>query len=698
MSGLNSQLRFNADGTPRRRYELDDAPAAKSVLGATIGLVLANAAFLVKNILFPSHTAQAMPALPETRPEIRPGAGEPSGVERFDGGLDAIAAGLDMNTQPASDPGRMPVRPVPARPSPPLAGNDAYDRIVNSSHFAGNDNHALYGAVPGHGVSLKGGDAIRVPASVGQAADNLDAPEIASAGNDPELPGEKGPGASVKPHTVPEPAKLDNSAPVVSRPVSLGNRLINQVLVIGLADLVANTFDADGDALSVADLTASSGTLTANAGGGWSFAPGPSETSVTFSYAISDGHTAVSTTASLALTPTTLDWTQQLAPQVSDARVGSTQPLTEVRSDFTAPIAEKIMLASVAQPDAISGTEGDDLILGTGRDDIIHAGLGADIIAAGAGNDEVYGDGGDDTFVAASQDGDDQYDGGDGTDTLDLTALGSTAMTVDLDAGTVTAGQTGKDTVVNIENVTAGAGDDSIKGDANGNKLEGGAGNDHLEGLGGNDTLDGGAGSDFTSGGAGDDCIKATSDGADDDDHGGEGADTYDASATNTGSIIDLNEGCAYSSELGHDTLHEIENVKAGSGDDSIVANDDDNVFTGGAGDDTFVFHSTASISHGDKGHDKILDFEVGDKIDISDISKQFAHALEDVYQDDVMQEFVFIQNAGKFTKPGELKLIYDEEKDTTSLLGNIDYSEDAEFELEFQGHVTLTQNDFHYH
>ncbi len=75
-----------------------------------------------------------------------------------------------------------------------------------------------------------------------------------------------------------------------------------------------------------------------------------------------------------------------------------------------------------------------------------------------------------------------------------------------------------------------------------------------------------------------------------------------------------------------------------------------------------------------------------------------FAQALADVYQYGAMQEFVFIQNADKFSKPGELKLVYHKDGDATVLQGNIDFNDDAEFELEFKGSVTLTGEDFNHH
>ena len=56
-----------------------------------------------------------------------------------------------------------------------------------------------------------------------------------------------------------------------------------------------------------------------------------------------------------------------------------------------------------------------------------------------------------------------------------------------------------------------------------------------------------------------------------------------------------------------------IENIIAGSGDDTIVGNDADNVITGGAGADIFEFYAGF-------GSDTITDFVVGtDKLKIKD-------------------------------------------------------------------------------
>ena len=116
-----------------------------------------------------------------------------------------------------------------------------------------------------------------------------------------------------------------NDAPVTS-PVTLtaiaedsGPRLITQ------AELLANASDVDGPALTAVNLAISSGKgqLVSNPGGTWTYNPAANDdTSVTFSYAVSDGIAApVATTASLDITP------------VNDAPVTSPVTLTAIAED-----------------------------------------------------------------------------------------------------------------------------------------------------------------------------------------------------------------------------------------------------------------------------------------------------------------------------------------------------------------------------
>ena len=74
----------------------------------------------------------------------------------------------------------------------------------------------------------------------------------------------------------------------------------------------------------------------------------------------------------------------------------------------------------------------------------------------------------------------------------------------------------GRDTITGVENVTSGAGDDTLRGSSVSNKLIGNNGDDTLAGFGGDDTLGGGGGNDILKGGVGKDILL-----------GGAGADTF---------------------------------------------------------------------------------------------------------------------------------------------------------------------------
>ena len=853
MSQLNSQLRFNADGTPRRRYELDQAPEGRAALATTIGLVLASTVALVKNVMFPAHALEPAP-IPGYASADAVSAPIESGTAQSDSDIDPL------RTQTSSDDVAEVHAPVVRASLPefksvpvPTDGHAPAALHAASSHLASNDNKALYGAAPGRAVHLDASDAFRLFPNLSEGRGSRASTGGGGGGGgggdgDTLQVGQRVPahdGDDEDGGDGVDPTKPLNRAPVVTGQALLGNRFINQVLVIGLSDLLVNATDADADRLSVSNLTPSSGTIVANPDGGWSYMPDPaSDCGVTFTYTVSDGHASVAATATLLLDTAATGVATLTAASAHTALIGSSVPVTELRDDYVKAIAATILKSAAP----IIGTAGDDVITGTHGNDVIWAGSGDDVVDGGDGDDEIHGeagndaltggkgkdavsgDGGDDTFVATLNDGDDTYDGGDGEDTLDLTALWDNAapeaaavpaatataavpkpetaavpepvttvpkpatvaapepatttapepvtvaapepatvaapepvttapepatvavpepvtvaapepatvaapepvtvaapepatvaapepvtastpepvtaaahvlspdVHVDLEAGTADSELTGHDEISNIENVKTGKGDDTIIGNEHDNKLSSGAGDDFIDGKGGNDKLDGGAGSDIVKGGDGNDVIVATADAVADVYQGGQGSDTYDASKVTSAIIVDLEEGNVSGGDVGNDTISDIENVNGGGGGDTIIANDEVNIFTGGQGDDMFVFHTTASIGKGSGGHDKILDFAVGDKIDISDISKEFADKLDDMYKDHDIQKFVFISNADVFSKPGQLKVTYDEEANSTVISGNIDFDDDAEFELELVGKHQFSDTDFNHH
>ncbi|MGI9422980.1 MAG: calcium-binding protein, partial [Hyphomicrobiaceae bacterium] len=145
--------------------------------------------------------------------------------------------------------------------------------------------------------------------------------------------------------------------------------------------------------------------------------------------------------------------------------------------------------------DNVIGQDGDDVLLGGAGDDVILAGAGNDLVLGGQGMDYILaGEGddwiqsgadrdvvdagsGNDTIVASFGDGDDVYRGGDGEDTYDLAAITSDAL-IDLGLGVATSEQSGQDSITRIENVIAGAGDDTIVAGSAANVFSGGIGDD----------------------------------------------------------------------------------------------------------------------------------------------------------------------------------------------------------------------------
>ena len=193
----------------------------------------------------------------------------------------------------------------------------------------------------------------------------------------------------------------------------------------------------------------------------------------------------------------------------------------------------------------------------------------ANLLSGAGGNDVAIGNGGDDMIST-----------GDGADFINAGA--------------------GADTVV------AGAGDDMAYGHDGADTIFGGAGKD---------LIDAGNGDDTAFGGSEDDMFVAHTNDGSDSYHGDAGSDTLDMSAVMANIEVNLGTGLAGWAKTGtvSDQLYSIENVVTGSGNDTITASGAHNVIDTGAGHDKVVFHAAS-----DANGDTILNFEAGDKIDVS--------------------------------------------------------------------------------
>jgi Ca2+-binding RTX toxin-like protein len=208
-----------------------------------------------------------------------------------------------------------------------------------------------------------------------------------------------------------------------------------------------------------------------------------------------------------------------LRESVADARAGTAVgTVGDVNHDGLADI-----LVAAPQTNTYSGT--DYLIygmlptvsvtrIGGAANQSIYGGAQADVLSGLAGNDHLIGNGGDDRLIGGS--GTDVLDGGAGIDTADyasetgslgvfvninesyvLPAGFTPALTRDVGPGQALDSFGNVDTLVGIENVRTGGGNDVAIGSNSDNRIETGAGDDVLNGAGGGDTMLGGAGNDL---------------------------------------------------------------------------------------------------------------------------------------------------------------------------------------------------------
>ena len=124
--------------------------------------------------------------------------------------------------------------------------------------------------------------------------------------------------------------------------------------------------------------------------------------------------------------------------------------------------------------DIVVGGKGNDNLWGYSGNDKISGGSGNDILCGGKGNDKLIGGTGKDTALFSKK-----------------------SNVVDLSTTKKQNTGDGKDTLVEIENISSGGGNDKLYGSKGSNTLNGGNGNDLLIGGEGKDKLIGGEGKDI---------------------------------------------------------------------------------------------------------------------------------------------------------------------------------------------------------
>eukprot|EP00439_Symbiodinium_sp_Y106_P090069 s1_g2605.t1 len=212
-------------------------------------------------------------------------------------------------------------------------------------------------------------------------------------------------------------------------------------------------------------------------------------------------------------------------------------------------------------------------VIGTAYNDSFTGDNGSNEFVGGDGHDDFRGLlGGVDTLI-----------GGAGIDTAYYN-FSTSAVTIDLVAGTGIGGNAQGDVLSSIERVLASDYNDSLTGDSADNTFWG---------LGGNDTLIGGAGNDLLYGGAGADILD-----------GGSGVDTISYDASSAGVTINLAAGTASGGYADGDTFTNIENVVGSAHGDLIYASNSGSTLTGGDGADNLVAGAGVDIIDGGSGLD----------------------------------------------------------------------------------------------
>ena len=261
----------------------------------------------------------------------------------------------------------------------------------------------------------------------------------------------------------------------------------------------------------------------------------------------------------------------------------------------------------------ITGDETNELITASNYAETINGSGGNDVVNAAGGNDIIFGDAGND--ILNGGDGDDVFEGGLGLDSYDGGAGFDTAhfgysiadWVVDLSLGTAhtLANATVDESLISIEGVVTGSGNDTLRGNIARNILTsgsgtdlllGGEGDDELDGGSGNDTLNGGLGNDLLIGGAGADALE-----------GGDGSDTVDYSTSAAGVLVSLLSGTASGGDAQGDTLLSIEHVTGSLFSDNLAGNSAGNTLVGLGGNDVLDGGDGDDWIEGGAGADQII-------------------------------------------------------------------------------------------
>jgi len=346
------------------------------------------------------------------------------------------------------------------------------------------------------------------------------------------------------------------------------------------------------------------------------------------------------------------------------------------------PSGELLNFSSHPFDVVVNGLGGDDTIQGNNfspdLSDTLNGGAGNDVISDFQGDDVVNGNDGADRLRPGE--GSDVYDGGRGADTLDFNDS-SADWNVDLlQKRAVNSQAVGDiDTILRIECVLGGFGEDTIVGTRLAEMLVGGGGEDRLLGAGGGDSLDGGLLADLLLGGIGHDTLRGGDGDSFNDTLQGQGGDDLIEGGGGQDRLVGGGGSDTMAGDVGND------NLRGGAGADVLVGGAGRDILLGGAGADTFSL-SLPSDSNGAQ-RDLVQDFSVGaDRINLSEIDADVSTAGD--------QAFVFRPN-GKFTGAGAEVRAKITDAGRTLVQADIDGDRATDFELVLSGAISLSGADF---
>jgi Ca2+-binding RTX toxin-like protein len=248
-------------------------------------------------------------------------------------------------------------------------------------------------------------------------------------------------------------------------------------------------------------------------------------------------------------------------------------------------------------------------------------------------------------------------------------------------------------TLIGVERVDGGAGDDIIIGSIGDDRIYGGTGNDSLVGGAGNDTflVQYDSGFDAIDGGAGlGDAILALTASTKVDWTKVTGIEAVDASGKANFQLVGT--GGDDTLDFSGVTLTGVSVIDGGAGNDVIIGsagNDTivgglgSDTLTGGAGSDTFRFTGLSQLSG--TAQDHILDFQAEDRIDFSGIDAD-THLSG-------TQAFSFI-GGDAFTGAGQVRAYSDGEGHTV-IEGNINADLAADFRLVLDSNFAVGADHF---